>query len=461
MKKQKLTFYLKEPSLPYKGIRFLYGGLAIWSPAFLVSLLLGYVPWAYGVTYGMIGSCIALPSTRGSILSIHRSFWNTWAKFRKSYRVSSLLRAILQTTRLIQQDQKIHYGWDGRERKIDITTVPNVDFYADQYNYYLDLHMLAGQTSADWERKLDAFSHAFGSLLVSSKIRKGVVSLVLQHTSMDVTKPVKKTDDNHVLYIGYEAGGITEYHFDENPHLLISGVTSGGKSTFLRGFLSQFPSSWTLRIVDGKQVEFTYLKDFGYDICDSKEGFLQYIDDAITEMDRRYDLMTKQRKNHYTDVAGLEPYFLVCDEWISLVEVLPKNANKKAGEMVSERDRFFEKVKILTTKGRAAGIQLIGVLQRPDAEYLSGLVRDMFTTKVLLKGSKSASKMMFDDDGKDLEALETGQGYCSMMGATPKPFSFPNYSLEDFLEDLSAKHNVSLTDYPSEPSNVVELRKDA
>jgi hypothetical protein len=356
-----------------------------------------------------------------------------WSWFKTSKLVSKQLRETLEGAGLIQTDKD-------SEGNV-LITYPKTEVRMDYYNFYVRFCLLPGQTTRQWESKLDAFAHSLSSIVVSSKVERGVVDLTLQHTEMKVTEVVRKNDEDHYLWIGYSPGGMLKWKFDELPHLLVVGVTGAGKSTFVRSIISQVPYDWTLRIVDGKQVEFTYLKKTNYcDVVESKEDFLKYLDDAKSEMDRRYDMMVREDKTHYTEL-GLKPYFLICDEWISLVEALEKKGEK--GQK-SERDSMFELMKTIMTKGRAAGIFIVAILQRPDAEFLSGIVRDQFTCRVVLKGSKTAFQMAFGDDGKDLVPLGKGQGYCQFVGEELRNFSFANYTFDDFAYDLDCKRRAAV-----------------
>jgi energy-coupling factor transporter ATP-binding protein EcfA2 len=358
-------------------------------------------------------------------------FWllfGKWSWFKASRLVSRSLRETMEGAGLVST------GKDDEGNVI--ITYPRVEIKMDEYNFYVRFHLLPGQTTRQWESKVDAFGHSLSSVIVSSKIDRGIVDLTLQHTEMKATEVVRKNDEDHYLWIGYSPGGMLKWKFDELPHLLVVGVTGAGKSTFLRSIISQIPYSWTLRIVDGKQVEFVYLKKTEYcDVTATKEGFLRYLDEAVQEMERRYDEMVREDKTHYTEL-GLKPYFLICDEWISLVESLEKKGEK--GKK-SERELMFETMKTLMTKGRAAGVFVVAILQRPDAEFLSGVVRDQFTCRVVLKGSKMAFQMAFGDDGKDLVPLGKGQGYCQFVGEELRNFSFANYTFDDFVYDLDCK----------------------
>jgi hypothetical protein len=437
----KLTFHLKPPSVIKDMGYLLYRYTPYLAPAVTTIGITG--SWLGGLVCSAAVAGLSFNSYTGSYLwDLHNAFYEPYQKHRVSKKVSDTLRDTLTKSGLAYLDKKEVHKMNGEKELKETMKYPKVKMTCDLNNYYLDIQMLHGQTTSQWESKSTAFANALKSDLVKFQVKRGNVNITLQHTELNTNEIPYKNDNLHDLTIGYTAGGLLKWDFNQNPHLLVIGVTSAGKSTFIRNLLIQFRKEWTLRIVDGKQVEFNFLRDYGYDVVTDKEDFVRYIDEAVDEMERRYEVMSNQRKNNYVDMAGMEPYFLLCDEWISLVESL--NNKKKKDEEKSERDIFNEKLKKLTTKGRAAGVFMIAILQRPDTEFLGGMVRDMFTTKVVLKGSKAAFKMAFDDEGKDLVPLDKGQGYC--MSQEIRNFSFPNYEMNHFIKDIEriGKRNIQV-----------------
>lgn len=353
-------------------------------------------------------------------------------RYLTSKRVSKILRETFENAGLTARKKVEVRDLNGDKRMEERIIYPDVKIEVDEYNFYLKFRMINGQTRKQWESKLDAFSQSLGGELVQFKMKQGVVELTIEHTSMDSSQVPYKYDDGHYLNVGYATGGMVRWNFDSDPHCLIVGVTGSGKSTFVRSLLVQFPKDWILKVVDGKFVEFTFLADMGYDVASSKDEFMDYVNDAQSEVDRRFRMLQEKRKNNYKQL-GLKPYFLLVDEFIFLAEEL--SSTKKKGEEKSERDEMFGKLRDISLRGRAAGVFLILILQRPDSTFMPTVVRDNLMLKVVLKGSETAFEMAFGSQYKKLEPLEPGGGYY-MIEDEPRKFVFPNYELEQFKEDL-------------------------
>ena len=98
----------------------------------------------------------------------------------------------------------------------------------------------------------------------------------------------------------------------------------------------------------------------------------------------------KQMDNYVTGknyaYLGLEPYFLIFDEFVAFMEML----NSK------ERDLVLTKLKQIVMLGRQAGFFIILACQRPDAKYLGDGIRDQFNFRVALgRMSELGYGMMF------------------------------------------------------------------
>lgn len=367
-----------------------------------------------------------------------------WKGFRKSRRLSQVLRKIFENSGLAKIETN---------EEQQVIVYPYTEVKEDPFNLHLTFHMIAGQTAAEWERKLDAFSHALGADLVKSSIKRGIVELTVQHTAMSTTEVIYKEDDRHFISLGYKAGGVLEWEFDKHPHALIVGLTGTGKSTFVRNLLTQFREDWILKIVDGKYVEFTFMTDLGYDVATSPQDFMKYVDEAQQEVDDRFRQLQETRNNNYKDM-GMKPYFLLCDEFIFLAEEVPNK--KKQGEAESERDKLFSKLRDISLRGRAAGVFLILILQRPDSSFMPTIVRDNLMCKIVLGGSQTALEMAFGSEHKKLSHLDQGQGYAMIDELIP--FMFPNYEQSQFVSDLQGR----ITDSASKESSdhLIERKKE-
>src|SRR5690606_19693936 len=123
---------------------------------------------------------------------------------------------------------------------VTVTTYPHVAILVDQYSCCLTFHMLRGQTTYRCFNMARTFAHALGCELVKYESKRGLVTAVLQHTQMRSDVVRYKWDSDHYLSLGYGAGGVIKWEYDEMPHLLIIGETGNGKSTYLRNLFIQF-----------------------------------------------------------------------------------------------------------------------------------------------------------------------------------------------------------------------------
>lgn len=436
---KRVKFYAETPGvLPLMG-HFAYGVTPWVAPAVLPYALVKNDLVAGAVSLGLYAGLAYgwyRKDSRKYLGKVHDCFWGHFKNHLLSRRLSKLIRGTLENGGLVQRRKKdVRNFWGDVVRTVEEVEFPGVGIWMDQSNYYLKFKMLPGQRAKDWEARIDAFAQALEATLVKSKIDKGIVEVVLQHTAVESSVVPLNESGERRIQLGMGSGGPVYWEFDGLPHMLVVGVAGAGKSTFLRCILAQMGKDWTVRIVDGKQVEFAGLARLGFDVVYEKDDFLRYVDEAYDEMNRRYALMRDKGVNEYTE-AGLKPYVLLVDEFISLVESTQSRAKK--GEGKSERERLFETLNSIATKGRAAGIQMILVLHRPDAAFIPTLVRDNCACKVVLRGSETAFEMAFGAENKRLTPLPKGQGY-SQLGEEILTFSYPNYVMADFLRDMEGK----------------------
>ncbi len=187
-------------------------------------------------------------------------------------------------------------------------------------------------------------------------------------------------DGRLIVPIGADIAGQPvqlDFSSPDSPHLLVAGTTGSGKSvaleTILHG-LTRYPAeSLRLRLVDPKGTELLDFEDdphtdglIGGDAADA----LEILEDAVTEMQRRYELMRPLRArnlvqyNQAVAVQERKPWVvIVLDEYADLTS----DPDDKA--------RIEALLRRLTQKARAAGIHVIAATQRPSADVISTTIR--------------------------------------------------------------------------------------
>ncbi len=170
----------------------------------------------------------------------------------------------------------------------------------------------------------------------------------------------------------------------EAPHLLVTGTTGSGKSTFLHacllGLLTRLRSAeLSLLLIDPKGVEFGGYRHVPHlvgQVASSAEVISGVLELACKEMDRRYQSMT------VSGVRSLQAYNVWASDHAEaplpyLVVVVDEFA-----DVVLQSDTAEQQVIRLVQMGRAAGIHLILATQRPTVNVVQGLIKANIPARV-------------------------------------------------------------------------------
>lgn len=225
----------------------------------------------------------------------------------------------------------------------------------------------------------------------------------------------------------------------DDPHLLVCGGTGGGKTVLLRTLIRAMAKVGVVDICDPKQADFVTMseqKAFEGRISYEVEDIVSMIERAVQIMFARYSYMRKKREeNGDKDLKkfyeyGLEPYFLVCDEYNALCAML----DFKTGQRL---DNAMGQFLLL---GRQAGCFATIAMQKPSREDLGSKLQSNINFRI--------SVGRLDEVGYDLAFGEVnrnkefkyvkylagkrvyGRGYASVYGEVAREFYSPLLSKE-------------------------------
>ena len=232
-----------------------------------------------------------------------------------------------------------------------------------------------------------------------------------------------REDDDTLLYLNL-AGSFADYE-EHGPHTLIAGETGSGKGVLTQGLLLQMiafndPATAELILVDPKKgVDFGWLNGAPH----MKQPIVTEVDAAanvfaklVVEMEARYQLLVDHGVPHIdaynknvSPEQRLSRIFLVHDElgaWMA--------QEKEYQEVV------LSSVSALGMKARAAGIHLVLITQRADADAVPTRLRDNMGNRLCLKVQNSTgSRMVLDRRGAE-KLLGKGHLACILANqATP------------------------------------------
>lgn len=236
------------------------------------------------------------------------------------------------------------------------------------------------------------------------------------------------------------------WEYDKLPHMLIAGGTGGGKTYFILTIIEALLRTHAaMYVLDPKNADLADLSVVMPEVYYRKEDITDCIDRFYEGMMKRSEAM-KLMENYKTGenyaYLGLEPHFLIFDEYVAFMEMLTTKENAAV----------LNKLKQIVMLGRQAGYFLILACQRPDAKYLGDGIRDQFNFRVALgRMSELGYSMMFGEVDKDFFLKQIkGRGYVDTGTSVISEFYTPLVPKgHDFLRTIGT---LAAT-IPSEPTD--------
>ena len=240
----------------------------------------------------------------------------------------------------------------------------------------------------------------------------------------------------------------------DDPHLLVVGGTGGGKTVLLRTLILALAKEGVVDIGDPKQADFVTMaeqKAFEGRISYSAEDIVSMIERAVDIMFARYAYIRKKRaENGDKDMKkyyeyGLDPYFLVCDEYNALCAMLDFQTRQRLDNAMSQ----------FLLLGRQAGCFGILAMQKPAREDLGSKLQANINFRISVGRLDEISyDLTFGDVNRNKEFKYVkfvggkrvyGRGYACVYGEVAREFYSPllekKFSFYDEYEKIERREN--------------------
>ncbi|TNE90352.1 MAG: hypothetical protein EP330_08530 [Deltaproteobacteria bacterium] len=219
-----------------------------------------------------------------------------------------------------------------------------------------------------------------------------------------------------------------EFSSSRSPHLLIGGMTGGGKSvaleTLLWGLAQHYPpEELELWLVDPKGNEFVQFEQLPHvrqPIGMDADDAIEMLEEAVEEMDRRYRLMkdaSRARRSRVADLAGYNQLVGKGERFAWIVVVLDEFADLTAEK--ESRKTIELLLQRLAQKARACGIHCVVATQKPSAEVISTTTRSNLGAQLALRVRSAVdSRVIMETTGAESLA-GNGDGFLRLSGEEP------------------------------------------
>lgn len=242
--------------------------------------------------------------------------------------------------------------------------------------------LLPGRWRARWELELDKVTFE----------QRPTMPTYVPHTPAPLTKenmlliPLAVDEDGNSIV--WNLGG-------SGPHLLIVGKTGTGKTVGINGVVMEVTRrDWRCWICDPKRIEFMGMRTWP-----NVELVATSVEDMVVAIKLAHDLMEERYAliEAGGDESDFEPLVLVLDEFRNFHRLVQAWYSAVKVKGMPAKCPVFDWVAAIAEKGRSGRIHLVLGTQRPDADFLTGSMRDNFDSRLALgRLSPQGAQMMWE-----------------------------------------------------------------
>ena len=301
---------------------------------------------------------------------------------------------------------------------------------------YIYTFQSVGIPMATWEEKQPEIEAALNVYIAKFKQGKDRQTVLIYAAPADHAFPeLIPWDDGLIqkgtstLALGKGLTGTVAVNLAIIPHILIGGSTGSGKTILLKNLLYQgIKKGIEVIIADFKGgADYSHWWEEHATMCFSESELQEHLLNLLRELQERKELFREMdcpNIDVYNIGAGfpLHRIIFACDEVAELLD--------KTGLDKTQKDRVAQIESALSTiarQGRAFGIHLILATQRPDANVISGQIKNNMDCRICGRADKVLAQIILDNSEAADLIPKDAQGRFIMQDGT----IFQGYYMEE------------------------------
>jgi len=422
------------------GVRYTTERREWWDPVGIVSRLLHQPAlWlacvaliggpAMGWTQGLGGSVFWSAALLAVIATAYQSHWSVAARLRKAMAESGLASRDARG-RVLLPKARLGSKWVGRNVTLRWRMPPGVTL-ADLLNRQASLEARCDCALRCWEEP---------GVLVMEVLRHRIPDQVPHRTFYSGPRPHGRC----LIGLGHGRRGALWVDLDSCPHLLVGGMTGGGKSVFLRQALTFLcldhpPERLKLALVDLKGgvelAHFSYLPHSMFPVADSVTAAAETLSRVREELDRRLSTVRRSVEEGNSAAPAQWPRIVVVVDEVAELTVRDLGDDRAArAAQQAATGRLCEIARL----GRSVDIHLVCCTQRPDAEAVPGQLKANLDGTVAFRVRAAVNSFILLDSDR-AAMLPPHPGRAVFAHETVEEFQAVDCSVEESQELLLAR----------------------
>lgn len=284
--------------------------------------------------------------------------------------------------------------------------------------YYLTFRNVGSIPLSKWQDKREYIESAL-NLNITDISEKGKKTIVVTAVSGNIVlsdfilwDDSYLSNENFELVLGESYAGPLIVNLANIPHILIGGSTGSGKTVLLKNLLLQCLKKNAIVIIADFKGGVDFSKAW-HDKCifvTEKDNLIDVLNKLVAELHSRKELFANSDCANIDDYnekfhCNLRRIIFACDE---VAEMLDKTGlSKEQKQEVAEIEAYISTIARL---GRAFGIHLFLATQRPDANVISGQIKNNIDVRICGRADDVLSQIILDNTDASNKIPKTARG---------------------------------------------------